>query len=81
MEGTHRLFIEFLKIVEDRRFIYEQEGCVQIICEIYKRPYLEGLENLGVFFEIALDMFPYMLDNFLDIVESVITCEENYTKV
>ncbi|CAG9765832.1 unnamed protein product [Ceutorhynchus assimilis] len=81
IEAIYRFFIALCNIVEDQRLIYEQEGVVKILCELYKRPYLHALDTLGGFFQIAFDMFPYMLNNFLNIVEAVILSEEYYAKI
>ncbi|XP_066155556.1 nucleoporin Nup188 [Euwallacea fornicatus] len=81
MEATCRLFVEFGELVNDHRFIYEQEGVLDIICELYKNPKLHALEKLGVYVQIGLDMFPYKLDNFLRIIESVVSSEDHLDKV
>lgn len=78
MESVKSLFIELTKICTDYRFIYEQVGMVQILCELFKRSELKALDSFGLFFEISLDMFPYYLDNFLSIVEALLTTEHHH---
>lgn len=70
-----------MKLISDYRIIYEQDGIVKIMSELYKLAYLQGLDNFGKFFEIALDMFPYKLDNFLSMVESIMISGVDHMKV
>ncbi|KAH1022918.1 hypothetical protein HUJ04_012231 [Dendroctonus ponderosae] len=81
LEATNRLFIEFSKLINDYRLIYEQDGIVKLMCELYKLSYLRALDYFGKFFEIALDMFPYKLDNFLSMVEAIIISGVDHMKI
>ncbi|XP_050313935.1 nucleoporin Nup188 [Anthonomus grandis grandis] len=79
--ASHIMFIEFTDIVHDYRFIYEQDGFIKVLCELYKKPYLNALTYLGKYFEIGLDMFPFMLDHFLCMVEAALESNEYYSKL
>ncbi|KAF7287395.1 hypothetical protein GWI33_001374 [Rhynchophorus ferrugineus] len=78
MEAVKSLFVELIKIYTDYKFIYEQVGLVQILCELFKRSELEALDNFGPFLKISMDMFPYYIDNFLSLVEAILTTEHHH---
>lgn len=81
IEAVHKFFWELIRLCTDYRYIYEQEGVVNILCELFKKPHLDPLEIYSPFFEIAVDMFPFILNNFLNMAKSLATSEKYYFKV
>ncbi|KAL1493269.1 hypothetical protein ABEB36_011353 [Hypothenemus hampei] len=80
-DSTYIMFTELLKLVDDYKGIYEQPGIPEILCELYKNPQFPSLETLGIFIYVALEIFPYQLDNFLSIVEAIVQSGSNFPKI
>ncbi|XP_060516036.1 nucleoporin Nup188 [Cylas formicarius] len=81
LEATNKLMTEFVKVCGNVRLIYEQDGVVDILCELMKKPNLHALSNFSQYFEASLNIFPYIMNHFLNICSALIENEKCYDMI
>lgn len=81
MDAVFKLICEFIKLCVDFDFFDEKITISHLISELLKRKGMIVLESLGAVFQIAVDVFPFVFNPFLELCKSLIQLPGNYDTV